>query len=122
MAKIKGTTVTLYEKTAAGFNDFGEPIFDVVPVQVENVLIGQPETDDIVSATDLFGKVLYCWLAIPKGDTHNWEDATVEWADAYGETHRVRTFGFPVTGIEVNLPRLPWHKKVRAEKYGKGEV
>lgn len=122
MAKIKGITVTLYEKALIGEDDFGAPIYAEAAVEVDNVLIGMPETDDVVSATDVYGKRLYCWLAIPKGDAHNWEDARVEWVDTYGETHTVRTFGFPVTGIEENLPRLPWHKKVRAEKYGQGEI
>ena len=122
MAKIKGTTVTLYQKTQRGVDEFGAPVYETAPVQVENVLIGQPETDDVLSSTDLYGKRLFCWIGIPKGDTHVWEDVRVDWTDAYGETHELETFGFAVTGIEANLPRLPWHKKVRAAKYEQGQV
>lgn len=123
MAKIKGTTVILYVKTQTGVDEFGAPIFEMQGVPVENVLVGQPETDDVTSSTDLYGKRLFCWLGIPKGDAHNWEDVRVDWTDAYGQTHQLRTFGFPLTGIEENIPhRLPWHKKVRAEKYEQGQI
>lgn len=123
MARIKGTTVTLYEKTQTGTDAFGAPIFELVPVKVDNVLIGQPDTRDMVSSTDLYGKRLFCWLGIPKGDPHLWVDARVDWTDAYGETHQLETFGVPETGIEANLPaRLPWHKKVRAAIYEHGQV
>ena len=123
MAKIKGVTVTLYEMTQIGVDEFGAPVFEETPVQVDNVLIGQPDTSEVLSSTDLFGKKIYCWLGIPKGDKHSWEDVRVDWTDAYGTTIRLKTYGFAVTGIEANLPaQLPWHKKVRAEKYGEGQV
>lgn len=121
MAKIKGTTVTLYEKVRIGTDSFGTPVYQEEPVEVANVIVGQPETDDIVSTEDLFGKRLFCYLGIPKGDPHSWEDARVDWTDKYGETHRLRTFGFAITGIEENIP-LDWHKKVRAERIEQGQV
>lgn len=111
---IKGITVTLYDKTRAGEDAFGAATWSVTPVSVSNVLVGQPETNDIVQATELYGKKLDCWLGIPKGDTHTWDDREVAWTDAYGRTTRLRTFGIPVTGIEANVP-TPWHMKVRAE-------
>lgn len=119
MARLHGISVILYEETQVGVNDFGAPIYEEEPVEVENVLVGEPTTDDITSSTQLYGKTIKYMLGIPKGDTHDWTDKKVSWTDAYGTTHLVRTFGFPITGIEENLPRqLPWHKKVRCEDYG----
>lgn len=110
---IKGTTVTLYEQTRAGTDPFHNPVYIETPVQVENVLIGEPSTDDIVTSQSIFGKTIIYMLGIPKGDTHDWMDKKVEWTDVYG-THTVQTFGFPITGIEANIPG-PWHMKVRCK-------
>lgn len=114
MTRITGITVALFERTKTGEDAFGAAIWSETPVQVDNVLVGQPTTDEIVQATQLYGKRLSCWLGIPKGDAHIWEDRRVEWTDAYGRTTTLRTFGIPVTGIEENVP-LSWHMKVRAE-------
>lgn len=112
---MKGTTVTLYERTQIGTDDFGAPVFSETPVSVKNVLIGQPDSEDIATATDLYGKKLSCVLGVPKGDIHVWQDCRVDWRDAYGREHHLRVVGFPVTGIEANVPG-PWHKKVRCEE------
>ena len=114
---MRGITVRLYEPTRVGVDKFRAPVYEEQVVEVDNVLIGQPEADDVVTSTTLYGKQIQYMLGIPKGDTHNWEDKKVEWTDAYGTTHTVKTFGFPITGIEANIP-TPWHMKVRCEKYG----
>lgn len=114
---LQGVTVTLYEKKQTGTDAFGQPIYCEKPAQVSDVLIGEPSTDDITTSTSMYGKVISCMLAIPKGDTHDWTDSKVTWTDAYGQTFTVKTFGFPITGIEANIP-LRWHKKVRCEAYG----
>ena len=111
---IKGLTVTLYEKTQSGTDPFGAPVWTEAAADVDNVLVGEPSTDDITTSTDLYGKKIAYMLAIPKGDTHDWTDARVEWTDAYGAVHICRTFGFPITGVEANVPG-PWHMKVRCE-------
>ena len=80
------------------------------------MLVGQPEAGDIVTSTDLYGKRILYMLGIPKGDTHDWVDKRVEWTDSYGRTITVKTFGFPITGIEANVPG-PWHMKVRCGAY-----
>lgn len=113
---IKGITVTLYEQTKTDVDAFNAPVFSETPVSVENVLIGEPSTDDITTATDLYGKRILYMLGIPKGDAHDWTDKRVEWTDAYGRTVTVKTFGFPITGIEANVPG-PWHMKVRCGAY-----
>ena len=119
MARLKGITVTLYEETIIGYDRLGNPITEEHTATVDNVLVGEPSTDDITTSVSLYGKQISYMLAIPKGDTHNWVDKRVDWTDAYGITHSVKTFGYPITGIESNIPsQLPWHMKVRCEAYG----
>ena len=119
MARIKGITVILYEQTIIGYDDMGAPIYEETPESVDNILVGEPSTDDITTSTQLYGKKIEYMLGIPKGDTHDWTNKKVEWRDSYGITHTVMTFGFPITGIEANIPaQLPWHMKVRCEAYG----
>lgn len=118
MARIKGITVTLYEETIIGYDDFNAPIIKEEPVTVDNVLVGEPSTDDITSSTSLYQKKISYMLGIPKGDDHDWTNKRVEWTDAYGKLHKCLTFGVPITGIEANIPsQLPWHMKVRCESY-----
>ncbi len=112
-----GITVSLFNNIQTGTDDFGAPIYKEVEETVDNVLIGEPTTDDITTSTQLFGKSIRYMLGIPKGDTHNWVDKHVRWTDAYGTTHDCMTFGFPITGVEENIPG-PWHMKVRCEAYG----
>ncbi len=114
---IRGTTVTLYERTQSGTDAFNRPVWTETPVTVDNVLVGEPTTDEAAAATDLFGKKLLCWLALPKGDAHDWTDSRVEWTDPAGRTVTVRTFGFPLAGIEADVPG-PWHVKLRCEAFG----
>lgn len=112
MAMIKGITVILYEKTQIGTDAFNRPIYDEKEVEVENVLVAPSTSDDIVTSQDLYGKKAVYTLAIPKGDMHNWLDAKVKF---FGQEWK--TFGFPLQGIEENIP-LDWNKKVMVERYG----
>ena len=114
---MRGVTVTLYTQTAGDPDAFNAATYTEIPVTVDNVLVGEPTSDDITNATEMYGKKLSCMLGIPKGDTHDWVDKRVEWTDAYGYTHKLKTFGFPITGIEANVPTR-WHMKVRCEEYG----
>ena len=107
---IHGTTVNLHQRTIIGTNDFNEPIIQDVIVAVDNVLIGEPTTDDITSSISLYGKRIQYMLGLPKGDAHVWTDTEVE---IFGE--RFRTFGDTIQGIEANVP-TPWHHKVRVER------
>ena len=119
MARLSSISVILYDEIQIGTDNLGNPIYEVNPVEVENVLVGEPTSDEIVSSTQLFGKEIKYMLGIPKGDTHDWTNKKVTWTDAYGVTHTVQTFGFPITGIEENIPKqLPWHMKVRCADYG----
>ena len=108
---MQGINIILYEKTEAGTDPFGKPIYTEAPLVVENVLIGEPSSEDIVDALNLYGKRVAYTLGIPKGDLHTWEDSTVEF---FGQ--RFRTIGFPTQGIEELIP-LAWNKKVKVERY-----
>lgn len=112
MAMIQGITVTLYEKIQNGVDDFNHPVYETVPIPIENVLVSPTSTDDIVNTRGLYGKKAVYTLAIPKGDAHTWEDRVVEF---FGR--KWRTFGFSIEGIEANIP-LDWNKKVMVERYG----
>ena len=109
---MRGITITLYDKVQIGIDDFNRPVYQDVPQSVENVLIGEPTTDQVIDELNLSGKRLAYTLAIPKGDSHEWTDRKVEF---FGEVFR--TFGKPTQGIDHLIP-LNWNKKVKVERYG----
>lgn len=111
MAMIRGIPVTLYERTQTGIDAANRPIYEETPVTVENVLVGAPTSDDVVNEFNLSGRRIAYTLGIPKGDSHNWNDVTVEF---WG--HKFRTVGVPTQGIEENIP-LDWNMKVQVEAY-----
>ena len=108
---IKGITVTLINKQIVDEDPFGNPIYDDVEIEVDNVLVSPTSAEDVVSTMDLTGKKAVYTLAIPKGDTNNWENAEVRF---FGQ--RWRTFGMVTEGIEHLIP-LDWNKKVMVERY-----
>ena len=112
MDRIKGVTVTLCEEVLTGRDEDGNDVYEETKVDVEDVLVGEPSTDDITDAVDLYGKRIAYILGIPKADTHDWKDKKVM---IFGE--EFRTFGFPMKGIDSNIPG---HRstKVRVERYG----
>lgn len=109
---LKGITITLVDRVQTGEDDFGAIIYDDVEISVDNVLVAPTSTDDIVNQMSLTGKKAVYTLAIPKGDTHDWEDKEVKFFN-----QRWRTFGVPLEGIEKMIP-LDWNKKVMVERYG----
>ena len=113
MGKItsQGITVTLYEETQIGEDAFNQAIFKETPVEVENVLVTPSSQSEILDSVNLYGKKAVYTLAIPKGDTNDWEDRRV---DFFGE--RWRVFGIPSEGIDGLIP-LDWNKKVTVERY-----
>jgi len=108
---IKGITVTLINKKEVGKDPFGNPIYEDVEIEVDNVLVSPVSTEDIVHTLELTGKKAVYTLAIPKGDENDWEDAEVIF---FGQ--RWRTFGFVTQGIDHLIP-LDWNKKVMVERY-----
>lgn len=108
---LKGIDVTLYTKRQTGEDAFGAPVYEETPEVVHNVLIGESETADIVNEQQLYGRQLAYTLAIPKGDTHDWTNAVVEFFD-----QKFRTCGAVTEGIEGMIP-LSWNRKVKVERY-----
>lgn len=103
--------MTLYERTQTGVDAFNAPVYKETPVTVENVLVTPVSAEAVVSDLQLYGKRIAYTLGIPKGDTHDWEDATVEF---FGR--KFRTYGGVTQGIEDMIP-LAWNKKVKVERY-----
>lgn len=110
---IRGITVKLVVKTDSGERDaFNNPIETEELVEVSDVLVGQPNTDDINSSIQMYGKTIDYVLGIPKGDTHKWYDTDVIiWGDRY------QIIGYPQKGIESNIP-LRWGSNVKVKRYG----
>lgn len=108
---LKGIDITLYTKKQTGEDGFHDPIYKETPVTVHNVLVGEPSADEITTELQLTGRRLAYTLAIPKGDTHNWDDAKVEF---FGQIFR--TCGGVVQGIESMIP-LCWNKKVQVVRF-----
>ena len=111
MTMIKGIKVTLIQKKEVDRDPFNKPIYDDVEIEVDNVLVSPTSTEDVVSTYDLTGKKAIYTLAIPKGDSNDWENAEV-----YFFGQRWRTFGFVTQGIDHLIP-LDWNKKVMVERY-----
>lgn len=109
---MKGMTVQLVVKTQTGTDSFGAPVYSEELVDINDVLVGQPSSSDLVTTLELTGKRIAYTLGIPKGDDHVWEDTDVI---IWGE--RFRTIGLPMTGIQENIP-LRWGKNIQVERYG----
>lgn len=109
---MRGIPIVLYERVQTGEDEFNRPIYSEVPKVINNVLIGEPSTEDVVAELNLSGKRLAYTLAIPKGDTNTWTNRTVEF---FGE--KFRTIGEPTQGLDHLIP-LAWNKKVKVERYG----
>ena len=107
---IRGISVTLINHKQTGTDEIGDPVYDDVESTVENVLVGEPSPQEILSATELYGRKITYLLGIPKGDTHEWENADVKF---WGHTFHV--VGIPAEGIEAMIP-LAWNKKVQVER------
>lgn len=112
---IKGITIQLIKKTEGDPDPFGNPTYTEDTINVDDVLVGEPSTDDITDTLQLYGKKLAYTLAIPKGDVNDWVDAEILLPSPFAG--RYRTIGYPTAGIEENIP-LKWNCKVKVERYG----
>ena len=114
MAILKGITVYLISKQVTGKDAFNRPITEDVREAVDNVLVAPISQTDVavVNELSLSGKKARYWMASPKGDTHQWEDAEVEFFNS-----KWKTVGYATEGIESLIP-LDWNRKVVVEKYG----
>lgn len=109
---MRGVTVKLKVKTESGTDSLGMPIYSESWVEVEDVLIGEPSSTDIENNLTMYGKRTKYTLAIPKGDTHYWEDTEVELPAPWSIT--MSTIGQSIIGIEANVPTR-WNRKVHLE-------
>lgn len=108
---MKGETVILLSRTKTGTDPFGADVYTENEVEVKNVIVGTPSTDDITTNLNLYGKQLLFVLGIPKGDKNNWKDAVVI---IRGEKYK--TYGFPLTQTEENVPGR-WNTQVKVVRY-----
>lgn len=111
MQRIQGITITLIDQVETGKDPLGNPIVEDKPVKVSNILVAPASADDITNQLNLTGRKAIYTLAIPKGDTHDWENKPVEF---FGQ--RWKVFGIPLEGIDELIP-LDWNKKVMVERY-----
>ena len=108
---LHGINIVLHEQIETGRDKFNFPIFTEKPVVVKNVLVSPATSDDVSDSLAMYGRKAIYTLAIPKGDTHDWENKRVQF---FGKEWK--TFGIPLEGIEENIP-LEWNKKVMVERY-----
>lgn len=108
---IKGITVTLYKRTQTGTDEFNAPIYTETAIDVDNVLVAPATMQEVLDTHNLYGRKAVYTIAIPKGDTNNWDNAKVRF---FGEDWRV--FGIGQKGIDANIP-LNWNEKRTVERY-----
>ena len=109
--RIKGITVQLYDKVQSGTDAFNRPVYTESVVNVDNVLVAPSTDTEVVDTLDLTGKRAIYTLAIPKGDTHEWEGRRVAF---FGRDWEV--INFSAGGIESLIP-LDWNAKVQVSRY-----
>lgn len=115
MIKLHGIDIQIIVKVQSGTDEFNQPVFTEIPETVHNVLVGQPTADEVTETYNLTQKKVEYVIAIPKGDTHNWENTKVILPSPFSATFY--TVGYATAGIE-NLIPLPWNKKVKLVRYG----
>lgn len=115
MSWIHTITVQLQIKAETGTDALNRPTYTTTWEDVDGVLFGRATSEEVVNTYNLYGKKIVGKLAIPKGDTHTWEDTLVR---INGEVYR--TIGHVIEEIEENMP-LEWHKEVRVERYVESE-
>ena len=112
---IKGIAITLYDLTQTGTDPLNKPIYEEVPVQVDNVLVAPVNSTEQLETYTLTGRMATYQLGIPKGDTHEWKAG--KRVSFFGADWRI--IGIPTEGIEGLIP-LSWNKKVQVERYEQG--
>lgn len=112
---MRGITITLIKRTQTSVDALNRPVYTEEEISVDNVLVGQPSSDEIANTMSLYGKMAQYTLAIPKGDENVWEDTFVILPAPF--SGKYKTIGYSTAGIDALIP-LSWNKKVMVEKYG----
>lgn len=112
---MRGITVTLYDRTQTGTDALNHPIYAETAVAVDNVLVAPSSTVEVLDHYNLEGRKGDYVMAIPKGDTHEWDAGKK--VNFFGKDWRI--IEMPEEGIEWLIP-LDWNKKVRVERYEQG--
>lgn len=102
----------MFQRVQVGTDHFSAPIYDELPINVENVLVLPCTVSPIVSDLQLHGNRTEYELCIPKNDTNEWNGCRV---DFFGQSWRV--FAPPMQYIDSLVP-LEWNRKVKVERYG----
>ena len=110
---MTGISITLVSKTQNGVDSFNQPIWKNAEITVDDVLVGEPSTEDIQNNITAYGKRTAYTLAIPKGDSNTWANGEVILPAPFGGRYKV--IGNATAGIEANIP-LRWNKKVHLEE------
>lgn len=114
MIHLHGVQVILLARAQTDTDSLGRPVYTTEPVIIDNVLVGQPSTEDITSSTNLSGHKIHYVLGLPKGDDHTWDNTDVILPTPW--SCKCRVVGAPIEGIESNIPLL-WNRKVLLERY-----
>lgn len=112
---IRGIMITLYDLTQTGKDALNKPIYEEVPVSIDNVLVAPVSSTEQLETYSLTGRKAVYQLAIPKGDTHDWKAGKK--VSFFGKDWTI--IGIPTEGIEDMIP-LSWNKKVQVERYEQG--
>ncbi len=115
MARLRGITVTLYDRTETGRDRLNHPVYELTPVEVDNVLVAPMSSTEVLETYNLTGRRAAYQMAIPKGDAHDWSAGKK--VRFFG--HDWRIIAIPTEGIEDLIP-LSWNKKVQVELYEQG--
>ena len=111
---MQGISIVLHGRTQTGIDKYNNPVYKDEAQTVGNVLIGPAGPaypGDIAGALALTGQHAAYQLYIPKGDTHEWDKAIVEF---YGR--RWRVVGIAEQWQEDLVP-LDWNRRVSVERY-----
>lgn len=108
---LQGIDVQIVTRSRTGEDEFGSPIYEETEETVHNVLVAPLSSQELLETVNLYGKKAVYQIAIPKGDTHVWEDAVVKF---FGK--RWHVFTLSQKGIDDLIP-LGWNDKYQVELY-----
>ena len=103
--------IELCVRTQSGVDPFHNPTYSETWEPIKGVLIGQPNSSDVVNTYELYGKRIQYTIAIPEGDNHEWANTFVRF---YGK--KWRTIGEPVQ-LPAGTSPLEWNKQISVEVY-----